>query len=150
MLLKKALSDQMTNISCVLSLATYGRYEGIARHIGNLAQAALRCTKTASACASTSRRNSKKSCRGRVSDFFNSIDPYLPFDIGLILSSPASLPDCPGRYRRDLAKETLRPKAWISAHALLMLSSASLTGGALGMTNFFAELNRCHIYSGGT
>ncbi len=82
--------------------------------------------------------------------FFNSIDPYLPFDIGLILSSPASLPDCPGRYRRDLAKETLRPKAWISAHALLMLSSASLTGGALGMTNFFAELNRCHIYSGGT
>src|SRR5258705_7843272 len=75
MLLKKSFCDHMLNFSCVLSPVTYRRYEGIARTTGNLAQTALRGTRTVSDCTPTSRKNSKKNCRCLVSDFFNSIDP---------------------------------------------------------------------------
>src|SRR6266446_3273206 len=73
---EKVLLRTDAEFSCVLSPVTYRRYEGIARTIGNLAQTALRGARTVSDCASTSRKNSKKSCRCLVSDFFNSIDPY--------------------------------------------------------------------------
>src|SRR6266446_1261936 len=79
MLLKKSFCDHMLNFSCVLSPVTYRRYEGIARTTGNLAQTALRGTRTVSDCTSTSRKNSKKNCRCLVSDFFNSIDPKRSF-----------------------------------------------------------------------
>ena len=72
---EKVLLRSHAEFSCVLSPITYRRYEGIARTTGNLAQTALRGTRTVSDCTSTSRKNSNKSCRCLVSDFFNSIDP---------------------------------------------------------------------------
>src|SRR6266446_1323237 len=83
MLLKKSFCDHMLNFSCVLSPVTYRRYEGIARTTGNLAQTALRGTRTVSDCTSTSRKNSKKNCRCLVSDFFNSIGQKFPFEATL-------------------------------------------------------------------
>src|SRR5258707_8700629 len=70
---EKVLLRSHAEFSCVLSPVTYRRYEGIARTTGNLAQTALRGTRTVSDCTSTSRKNSKKNCHCLVSDFFNSI-----------------------------------------------------------------------------
>src|SRR6266700_6089587 len=93
MLLKKALSDQTPNFSCVFRPVTYRRYEGVARPVGNLAQTTLKGSKTSSDCASTSRKNSKKNSRCLVSDFFNSIDPTRTLEWVLLapLSAQASL-----------------------------------------------------------
>src|SRR6266446_6821201 len=60
---EKVLLRSHAEFSCVLSPITYRRYEGIARTTGNLAQTALRGTRTVSDCTSTSRKNSNKSCR---------------------------------------------------------------------------------------
>src|SRR6266446_6936048 len=76
---EKVLLRSHAEFSCVLSPITYRRYEGIARTTGNLAQTALRGTRTVSDCTSTSRKNSNKSCRCLVSDFFNSIGQKFPF-----------------------------------------------------------------------
>src|SRR5260370_737950 len=56
---EKAVLRSHADFSCVLSPITYRRYEGIARTTGNLAQTALRGTRTVSDCTSTSRKPSE-------------------------------------------------------------------------------------------
>src|SRR6266446_9994197 len=61
---EKVLLRSHAEFSCVLSPITYiSSIRGDSENPGNLAQTALRGTRTVSDCTSTSRKNSNKSCR---------------------------------------------------------------------------------------
>jgi hypothetical protein len=77
-LLKKSVSSEVAIFICDLSLVAYARYEG---SLGGenrsrlLSGAEIR----ASGCAFGLRKNFIEIGRLRISDFFNRIDPLLPF-----------------------------------------------------------------------